>query len=167
MRDEYPRDLIESDVRGQDAEPGATVSMNAPETERLRLRQWLPRDFAPFAVLNADPRVAEHLPGPLSRAESDALALRLQALIEEQGWGFWAAEWSALSDRKLLDRAEASGFDLLTTTPIGCMRRFFARLGWPLKGHSARLGAGITTDLNLKHQRRAQKPAAVRRSPCA
>jgi RimJ/RimL family protein N-acetyltransferase/uncharacterized protein (DUF433 family) len=98
MRDEYPRDLIESAVRGKDGERRAPVSIAAPETERLRLRQWLPRDFAPFAALNADPRVAEHLPGPLSRAESDALALRLQALIEEQGWGFWAAELKVSGD---------------------------------------------------------------------
>lgn len=63
-----------------------------PETQRLRLRQWLPRDRAPFAALNADRRVMEYFPAPLNRSESDALADRIEALIVEHGWGFWAAE---------------------------------------------------------------------------
>lgn len=59
---------------------------------RLRLRQWTPADRAPFAALNADPAVMEHFPAPLDRAQSDAMADRIEALIEQQGWGFWAAE---------------------------------------------------------------------------
>ena len=59
---------------------------------RLRLRQWTPADRAPFAALNADPVVMEHFPAPLDRAQSDAMADRIEALIGQQGWGFWAAE---------------------------------------------------------------------------
>ena len=62
------------------------------ETERLFMRQWRPSDRAPFAELNADPRVMEYFPAPLERDESDALADRCQALIEQRGWGFWAVE---------------------------------------------------------------------------
>jgi RimJ/RimL family protein N-acetyltransferase len=62
------------------------------ETERLRLRQWQAADREPFAALNADPRVMEFFPSPLTRRDSDALADRCQSLIEERGWGFWAAE---------------------------------------------------------------------------
>lgn len=62
------------------------------ETERLRLRQWRLSDREPFAELNADPRVMEYFPSLLTRAESDALAERCRSLIEEQGWGVWAAE---------------------------------------------------------------------------
>ncbi|MDR1967801.1 MAG: GNAT family N-acetyltransferase [Burkholderiaceae bacterium] len=62
------------------------------ETERLRLRQWKPSDRVPFAALNADSKVMEFFPSPLTRIESDALAGRCQSLIEERGWGFWAAE---------------------------------------------------------------------------
>lgn len=62
------------------------------ETERLLLRQWLPSDKAPFAALNADKRVMEYFPAPLTREESDAMADRCQLLIEQQGWGFWAVE---------------------------------------------------------------------------
>ena len=62
------------------------------DTERLRLRQWCAADQEPFAALNADPKVMEFFPAPLSRTESDAIANRCQALIAERGWGFWAIE---------------------------------------------------------------------------
>lgn len=69
-----------------------------PQTERLRLRQWLPEDRAPFAALNADTRVMEYFPAPLERSESDALADRLESFISEHGWGFWAAELKGSND---------------------------------------------------------------------
>ncbi len=62
------------------------------DTDRLRLRQWQPADRAPFAKLNADPRVMEFFPAQLSRAESDALADRCESTIAEKGWGPWAVE---------------------------------------------------------------------------
>jgi RimJ/RimL family protein N-acetyltransferase len=62
------------------------------ETERLRLRQWLPSDRVPFAALNADPKVTAFFPSGLDRAASDALADRFESLIAERGWGFWATE---------------------------------------------------------------------------
>lgn len=65
------------------------------ETSRLLLRQWKPADRAPFAAMNADPKVMRHFPALLGRAESDAMADRCQVLIEERGWGFWAAELKA------------------------------------------------------------------------
>ncbi|MDT0497619.1 GNAT family N-acetyltransferase [Algiphilus sp. W345] len=65
------------------------------ETERLLLRQWLPADREPFAALNSDSKVMEYFPTLLTRAESDAMADRCQSLIEERGWGFWAAECKA------------------------------------------------------------------------
>lgn len=68
------------------------------ETERLRLRQWKCTDREPFAALNADPRVMEFFPSTLTRAESDAMADRCQLLIEERGWGFWAAECKATGE---------------------------------------------------------------------
>lgn len=65
------------------------------ETERLRLRQWLPADREPFAALNSDSKVMEFFPSLLTCAESDAIADRCQLLIEERGWGFWATECKA------------------------------------------------------------------------
>lgn len=68
------------------------------ETERLRMRQWKPSDREPFAALNSDPRVMEFFPSPLTRSNSDAMADRCQSLIEERGWGFWAAESKAAQE---------------------------------------------------------------------
>jgi RimJ/RimL family protein N-acetyltransferase len=61
-------------------------------TDRLLLRRWLPADRAPFAALNADPRVIEFLPGPLSPEQSDALIARIEAHFDEHGFGLWAVE---------------------------------------------------------------------------
>lgn len=61
-------------------------------TDRLILRQWRPDDREPFAAMSADPRVMEFFPALLNRAESDALADRFAARIEERGFGFWAIE---------------------------------------------------------------------------
>jgi RimJ/RimL family protein N-acetyltransferase len=75
------------------APPGLTTI--APELlvgARVRLRPWTDADRAPFAALNADPRVMEHFPAPLTRAQSDTLAERISANITEHGWGLWAAE---------------------------------------------------------------------------
>lgn len=66
--------------------------MTELETPRLRLRRWRDDDRAPFAALNADPVVMEHFPARLSRAESDALVDRIEAGLDERGWGLWAAE---------------------------------------------------------------------------
>lgn len=59
---------------------------------RVRLRPWQAEDLPAFARLNADARAMAHFPSPLTRAASDALAHRCQALIDSQGWGFWAVE---------------------------------------------------------------------------
>ncbi len=59
---------------------------------RVVLRAWRAADREPFAALNADPRVAEHLPGTLDRAASDAFADRIEAHLDARGFGLWAAE---------------------------------------------------------------------------
>jgi RimJ/RimL family protein N-acetyltransferase len=61
--------------------------------ERVLLRGWSEADLAPFAELNADPRVMEHFPAPLSRAESDAFVRdRIVPQFTELGFGLWAVE---------------------------------------------------------------------------
>ena len=64
-------------------------------TERLLLRAWRAGDREPFARMNADPRVMEFFPAPLSRAESDALADRIEAHFAKHGFGFYASELAA------------------------------------------------------------------------
>jgi len=49
--------------------------MDGLTTERLLLRPFRPEDLPVYAELNADPRVAEWLSGPLTPAESDEIAL--------------------------------------------------------------------------------------------
>ncbi|HWB68373.1 MAG TPA: GNAT family N-acetyltransferase, partial [Solirubrobacterales bacterium] len=62
------------------------------ETERLRLRRWRAADREPFAALNADPEVMEYFPGPLERAQSDALIETIELGFERHGFGLWALE---------------------------------------------------------------------------
>ena len=63
-------------------------------TERLLLRPWRDDDLQAFADLNADPRVMEHHPKTLTRAESDELAARIRQHWEQCGFGLWAVEIS-------------------------------------------------------------------------
>ena len=62
------------------------------DTERLRLRQWQAEDYPPFALINADPDVMAFYPACLTVAESDSLAQKIEALLKQKGWGFWAVE---------------------------------------------------------------------------
>ena len=61
-------------------------------TARLILRHWRDDDLEPFAAMNADPRVMEHMPSMLSRAESNALATRARDHFARHGFGLWAVE---------------------------------------------------------------------------
>lgn len=61
--------------------------------ERVLLRAWRASDLGPFAALNADLRVMEHYPAPLTRAESDAFVRdRVRREFETHGFGPWALE---------------------------------------------------------------------------
>jgi RimJ/RimL family protein N-acetyltransferase len=64
-------------------------------TARLILRGWRAGDREPFALLNADPEVTRYLGDgqPLTRAQSDELADRVDRDFAEQGFGLWAVEF--------------------------------------------------------------------------
>ena len=66
--------------------------MTAVRTDRLLLRRWRDADREPFAAMNADPEVMEHMQGLMSRERSDAFADRIEAHWDEHGWGLWAVE---------------------------------------------------------------------------
>lgn len=69
--------------------------MSAPHelrTARLVLRRWTAADRAPFAAMNADPKVMEHFPAPLTPEQSDAMVDRIEAGFDERGFGRWALE---------------------------------------------------------------------------
>ena len=59
---------------------------------RVLLRSWRTADHAPFAALNGDAAVMEHFPAPLTPEQSTAMIDRMQAAIDERGWGLWALE---------------------------------------------------------------------------
>jgi len=61
-------------------------------TERLILRHWRESDRKPFARLNADLRVMEYMPRPLSEEESGSLVARIDAHLRQRGFGLLAAE---------------------------------------------------------------------------
>jgi RimJ/RimL family protein N-acetyltransferase len=61
-------------------------------TDRLLLRRWRDSDRPPFAAMNADPAVMEHLQGLMSRERSDDFIDRIEAHWDTRGWGLWAVE---------------------------------------------------------------------------
>lgn len=61
-------------------------------TERLLIRRWRESDLAPWAAMNADPEVREHLGDPLTRERSDASVARFETAIERRGYGWLAVE---------------------------------------------------------------------------
>jgi RimJ/RimL family protein N-acetyltransferase len=93
-------------------------------TERLILRRWLPADRAPFAALNADPRVMEHFPALLSREESDARIATIEAHFEKHGFGLWAVE--------ILGVAPCAGFIGLSVPRFEAHFTPCVEIGWRL-----------------------------------
>lgn len=66
--------------------------MTELRTDRLVLRRWKDSDLEPWAAMNADPEVREHLGDLLTREQSDASVARFQAEFDERGYGWWAVE---------------------------------------------------------------------------
>jgi RimJ/RimL family protein N-acetyltransferase len=95
-------------------------------TARLVLRRWRPSDRAPFAELNSDPEVIEHLPGPMTRAESDAFLDRIDAHWDEHGYGRWAVD--------VPGEAEMIGFIGLTVPQFHPLDEIGWRLARPFWG---------------------------------
>jgi len=97
---------------------------NTVTTERLLLRQWREEDLAPFAKLNADPRVMEYFPKLQTREESDASVKNVSDHIQRHGWGFWAAS--------LLETGEFIGFIGLQQVPFQAAFTPAVEIGWRL-----------------------------------
>jgi RimJ/RimL family protein N-acetyltransferase len=62
------------------------------KTKRLLLRQWTEDDFLPFAEMCRNKDVMAFFPNLQTQSESYEMAKKIQALIEDRGWGFWAVE---------------------------------------------------------------------------
>lgn len=68
------------------------------ETPRLILRGMRDSDMQAFAAMNADARVMEFFPAPLTPPESDALARRIDDHFVAHGHSFWAVEVAGVAD---------------------------------------------------------------------
>jgi len=106
------------------------------QTQRLILRRWRHSDRLPFARLNADPRVMEFMPAPLTREESDRLADRIEAHFREHGFGLWAAELRA--DHSFI------GFIGLAVPRFQAPFTPCVEIGWRLAAEH--WGQGLTTE---------------------
>ncbi|WP_322871580.1 GNAT family N-acetyltransferase [Streptomyces goshikiensis] len=127
--------------------------MPEPElrTDRLLLRRWRESDLEPWAAMNADPEVREHLGEPLTREQSDAVAALMRAEFEERGFGWWALEVRATGEfigRAGLDEVDAGmpfagvdvgwrltrsawGHGYATEAALSCLAFGFEVLGLP------------------------------------
>ncbi|WP_331766854.1 GNAT family N-acetyltransferase [Embleya sp. NBC_00896] len=80
-------------------------------TDRLLLRRWRESDLEPWAAMNADPEVREHLGDVLTPEQSNAVVALMQAEFDERGYGWWAVEaldTGAFLGRAGLDRVDES-----------------------------------------------------------
>jgi RimJ/RimL family protein N-acetyltransferase len=95
-------------------------------TERLLLRPWQPKDFAPYAAMNADPRVRRFFPGILTSEESDAELATFQARFAKEGFGMLAAEF--------IETGQFAGILGLQTMPyaIAGLPQPAVEIGWRL-----------------------------------
>ncbi len=105
-------------------------------TERLRLRRWNAADLAPFAAMNADPRVTEHLGAAASREESDALAAAIEGHFRRHGFGLWAVEIPGV--------APFAGFVGLSLPPFEAHFTPSVEVGWWLAAQQ--WGRGYATE---------------------
>jgi RimJ/RimL family protein N-acetyltransferase len=113
-------------------------------TDRLILRDWREDDRDPFAALNADPRVMEHYPAPLTRNQSDAFIDGSKAHIAERDWGLWAIERTV--DGRLI--GSAGLWEILWEAPFTPA----VEVGWRLafdawgNGYASEAGAACIAD---------------------
>lgn len=67
-------------------------------TERLLLRRWRDSDLEPWAAMNADPDVREHLGEVMTRDQSNGSVAAFQSEFDERGYGWWAVEVQATGE---------------------------------------------------------------------
>jgi RimJ/RimL family protein N-acetyltransferase len=119
--------------------------MVVAKTERLILRKWRESDRQPFARLNADSRVMEFFPRPLSAEESNLLVDQIEADFEQHGFGLCAAELS--QDHSFV------GFIGLAVPRFSAHFTPCVEIGWRLSaGH---WGRGLATEGAREIVRRA------------
>ncbi len=99
--------------------------MKPIRTERLILRNWQERDRALFHRINSDERVMEFFPFRRERAAADAKMDEVRAWIDEDGYGFAAAEIAATGE--CIGFAGITGTEDVDVLPGGTIE-----IGWRL-----------------------------------
>jgi RimJ/RimL family protein N-acetyltransferase len=103
-------------------------------TDRLLLRRWTDADLEPFAAMNADPIVMQHMPGLMTDQASDAFANRIERHWEDHGWGLWAVEVPGVS----------AFVGYVGLWPADTVAEGMVEVGWRLA--SAHWGRGYATE---------------------
>lgn len=106
------------------------------ETERLILRHWRPSDRPIFARMNADTRVMEYFPAPLTSEESNQMADRIEAHFQQHGFSMCAAE--------LRETREFIGFIGLARPRFDAPFTPCVEIGWRLAAEC--WGRGLATE---------------------
>ena len=101
-----------------------TSKFDTIRTDRLLMRRWRDSDREPFAALNGDAETMKFFPETLDRAASDALADRIEARFEQNGYGLWALE--------IADTGQFIGFTGLNPIPDGVPGGPGTEIGWRL-----------------------------------
>jgi len=134
------------------------------KTDRLLLQSWREEDLDPLAELNADPRVMEFLPAPLTREESRARLELYNQHIKDHGWGLWAVSAPGVSDFIGWIGLWPIGFDAHFTPAIEVGWRLLPQFwgqGYATEGARASLAYGFNT-LNLDEIVSVTVPANLR-----
>ena len=109
------------------------------QTPRIGLRKYWDADLDAFAALNSDPEVMRYFPNTLSVDQCRNYIARINNQINEQGYGFWAAEH--------LKTAELMGFVGITNVSYETEFTPAVEIGWRLAKKF--WGRGLATEAAL------------------
>lgn len=88
------------------------------------MRRWTAQDIIPFAALNADPKVMECFPAPLTLDQTKSFVAAAEAHFDREGFGLWATE--------LIDTGEMIGFIGLSIPTFQAHFTPCVEIGWRL-----------------------------------